>query len=55
MTELNVDEIPVVEPDDPKRLAGLLSRRALTIAYTSLIEQLRSPTPTAHDGEPVEE
>jgi chloride channel protein, CIC family len=50
MTELNIDEIPVVESDDPTRLVGLLSRRALTSAYTSLIEQLRSPAPVStHD------
>ncbi|MDR3619686.1 MAG: chloride channel protein [Paludisphaera borealis] len=47
MTELNIDEIPVVEPDDHSRLVGLLSRRALTSAYTSLIEKLRSPAPGA--------
>jgi CIC family chloride channel protein len=51
MTELNVDEIPVVEPDDPRQLDGLLSRRALTIAYTSLIEQLRSAAPASSDGQ----
>ena len=43
MTELNTDEIPVVDPDDPNRLVGLLSRRSLTSAYTALIETLRSP------------
>ena len=43
MTELNVDEIPVVDIDDSSRLVGLLSRRALTRAYTSRIEELRSP------------
>ena len=42
MTELNIDEIPVVDPEDPTRLLGLLSRRELTLAYTSLIESLRS-------------
>ena len=45
MTELNVDELPVVDPEDPTRLLGLLSRRQLTLAYTSLIESLRSPRP----------
>jgi chloride channel protein, CIC family len=43
MTELNIDEIPVVAQDDPMRLVGLLSRRELTLADTSLIESLRSP------------
>ena len=43
MTELNIDEIPVVEPDDSTRLIGLLSRRELTSAYTAMIQSLRSP------------
>jgi len=43
MTELNIDEIPVVDPKDSMHLLGLLSRRDLTLAYTSLIESLRSP------------
>lgn len=33
MTELNADEIPVVDRDNPKKLAGLLSRRDLVTAY----------------------
>jgi CIC family chloride channel protein len=47
MTELNVDELPVVDPEDRTRLLGLLSRRQLTLAYTSLIESLRSPAVAA--------
>jgi CIC family chloride channel protein len=47
MTELNVDELPVVDPKDPARLLGLFSRRQLTLAYTSVIESLRSPGTTA--------
>jgi len=43
MTELNIDEIPVVDPKDSTRLLGLLSRRDLTLAYTSFIDSLRSP------------
>ncbi len=43
MTELNIDELPVVNAKDPTHLLGLLSRRQLTLAYTSLIESLRSP------------
>lgn len=42
LTELNLDEIPVVSPDDPTRLLGLLNRRDLVSAYTALIEGLRS-------------
>jgi CIC family chloride channel protein len=44
MTELNIDEIPVVNPQNSTILIGLLSRRDLTLAYTALIESLRSPT-----------
>ena len=44
MTELNIDEIPVVDPKDPTNLLGLLSRRDLTLAYTALIESAPSPT-----------
>lgn len=44
MTELNIDEIPVVDPKDPAILLGLFSRRDLTLAYTALIESLRSPS-----------
>ena len=47
MTELNVDELPVVDPTDPTHLLGLLSRRQLTLAYTSLLESLRSPAAIA--------
>ena len=47
MTELNIDELPVVDPKDPTRLIGLLSRRQLTLAYTSLIDSLRPP-PRSH-------
>jgi CIC family chloride channel protein len=43
MTELNIDEIPVVQPDDSTRMIGVLSRRQLTSAYTSLIQSLRAP------------
>ncbi len=46
LTELNTDEIPVVDPKDPTNLLGLFSRRDLTLAYTSLIESLRSPGST---------
>ena len=43
LTELNVDEIPVVAPDDPTRLIGLLHRRELVSAYSRQIDSLRSP------------
>lgn len=43
LTELNTEEIPVVSPDDPTQLVGLLSRRSLVSTYTSQIEALRAP------------
>jgi CIC family chloride channel protein len=42
LTELNVDEIPVVAPDDPGQLLGLLHRRELVAAYSRQIEALRT-------------
>jgi CIC family chloride channel protein len=51
MTELNVDQLPVVRADDPARLIGLLGRRELVAAYTAQIEALRSPAPRS--GEPA--
>jgi len=50
MTALNIDEIPVVQPDDSTDLIGLLSRRELTSAYTALIQSLRSPATTGSSG-----
>ena len=47
LTQLNVDQIPVVSPDDPTHLIGLLSRRELVSSYTSQIETLRSPNPVS--------
>jgi CIC family chloride channel protein len=47
MTELNVDELPVVSADGPTQLLGLLSRRDLVKAYTARIEALRAPDPAA--------
>ncbi|WP_152053868.1 chloride channel protein [Tautonia marina] len=48
MTELNVDELPVVPADGPNRLIGLLGRKDLVRAYTAQIEALRAPAePTA--------
>jgi CIC family chloride channel protein len=45
LTELNLEEIPVVATDNPTRLLGLLSRRELVLAYTNQIEDLRQPAP----------
>jgi chloride channel protein, CIC family len=47
MTELNTDEIPVVDPKDPAILLGLFSRRDLTLAYSSLIDSVRTPGSSA--------
>jgi CIC family chloride channel protein len=44
MTELNLDELPVVSPSDSTHLLGLLSRRDLVAAYSSQIEALRAPS-----------
>jgi CIC family chloride channel protein len=41
ITKLNLEEIPVVERDDPSCLVGLLSRRELVAAYTGQVEALR--------------
>jgi CIC family chloride channel protein len=43
MTELNVDELPVVDPSDRTRLIGLLPRREVVAAYTAQIQKLRAP------------
>ena len=40
----NIDELPVVAPDDPTRLIGLLRRRALTRAYNERLAQLQAET-----------
>ncbi len=56
MTELNMDEIPVVQPDDNARLIGLLSRRELVSTYTAQIDALRSRSNKPDSGgqpEPV--
>ncbi len=42
LTELNLDEIPVVDPKDPSHLLGLLNRRELVAAYTAQINALRA-------------
>lgn len=46
LTKLNSEEIPIVAPEDPTRLIGLLGRRELVAAYTARIQALRAPTPT---------
>ena len=48
LTEKNLDEIPVVAPDDPTKLLGLLNRRELVSAYTRQIESLRAAEPSTN-------
>ena len=42
LTELNLDEIPVVDPDTPTRLIGLLGRHELVAAYSAQVDALRA-------------
>ena len=42
LTEHNLDEIPVVDAENPRQLVGLLARRELVSAYSSEIDSLRS-------------
>ncbi len=42
LTELNLDEIPVVDPNDRTRLVGLLGRRELVASYTAQVDALRT-------------
>ncbi|MDR3638364.1 MAG: chloride channel protein [Isosphaeraceae bacterium] len=51
LTELNLDEIPVVAPDDPTKLLGLLNRRELVSTYTAQIAALRAPAAEAQSGQ----
>jgi CIC family chloride channel protein len=52
LTELNTDELPVVRPEDPGRLVGLLARRDLVAAYSRRIQELRAreEAVASHDG-----
>jgi CIC family chloride channel protein len=47
MTELNIDEVPVVQAEDSSILIGMLSRHALTSAYTAFIQSLRGQSPSS--------
>ena len=37
----NLDELPVVDSEDPTRLLGMLRRRALTRAYNEKLKELQ--------------
>jgi CIC family chloride channel protein len=41
MTELDIDELPVVDPKDTGLFIGLLDRRELILAQTTRVEELR--------------
>lgn len=43
-TERNLDELPVLQSRDSRRLAGLLSRREIITAYNMRLAELRSST-----------
>jgi CIC family chloride channel protein len=43
LTQKNIDEVPVVDPDDPRRVLGMLNRKDVIAAYHERILQLRSP------------
>ncbi|WP_435016908.1 chloride channel protein [Tundrisphaera sp. TA3] len=45
LTDLNLEEIPVVARDDRGQLLGLLSRKSLVAAYSDQVDALRSPPP----------
>ncbi len=51
LTDLNTDQIPVVDRDDRTRLIGLLGRRELVAAYSTQVEALRSPDPVTDSKE----
>ncbi|WP_435011055.1 chloride channel protein [Tundrisphaera lichenicola] len=42
LTERNLEEIPVVDPEDPTRLIGLLGRKELVAAYMTEVDALRA-------------
>ncbi len=42
MTQKNIDEIPVVDPQDPQRVIGMLRRKEVIAAYDQHLASLRS-------------
>jgi CIC family chloride channel protein len=40
-TQKNIDDIPVVAADDPKKVIGMLSRKELIAAYDDQLAELR--------------
>ncbi len=41
LTQKNIDEIPVVDPEDPGRVIGMLSRKDVIAAYHDRVTELR--------------
>ena len=38
----NIGELPVVDPDDPQRVIGILSRKDLIGAYSRRVDELKA-------------
>ena len=43
-TELNIDELPVIDPEKPSRLLGMLRRKDVIAAYNQRVSTLRRET-----------
>jgi CIC family chloride channel protein len=41
-TSKNIDELPVVSPDDPRQVLGMLRRKEVILAYDQHFEALRT-------------
>ncbi|MFQ5457001.1 MAG: chloride channel protein [Myxococcota bacterium] len=48
----DIEQIPVVDSDDPGRVIGMLSRRDILTAYNKALVQLRTPAPPRNDPAP---
>ncbi len=42
-TQKNIDDLPVVDPDDSAHIIGMLSRRDVIAAYHDRVTELRNP------------
>ena len=43
-TQKNIDYLPVVDPDDARKILGMLSRRDVIAAYHDRVTELQQPT-----------
>jgi CIC family chloride channel protein len=50
-TKKNIDDIPVVDPENHKKILGMLSRKHLIAAYHDRITELRNPSLDPADSE----